>query len=369
MEIIKTPLDLEKTTYKLGEIDELENILFFDIETTGFSAKNSQLYLIGLLSFENDMPYATQLFAQTPADEKDVLEKFIEICKNYKTLIHFNGNTFDIPYIKEKCKQFQFAQPFDALNGVDIYKRFSTFKNIFHLENCKQKTVESFLEIERDDQYNGKELIDIYKKYVNNPTEDLRKLLLLHNFDDVKGMYNLLPALTYMDLLLVPFRVVKVQANLYYDQNEKEQTEIVMKMRFHSPFPQPITINKFGCRFSGEGTEGYLKVPLSKTPLKYFYTNYKDYYYLPKEDTALHKSVAEFVDRDFREQATARTCYTWKPGSFLPQWDVIFTPVFKTDYDDDLLYFELTDEIKKQPEEFRKYALHLLDVLIHAKEK
>lgn len=368
MEIIKTPLSLEKIAYEFGDIDEQEHVLFFDIETTGFSAKSSNLYMIGLLSFDNNKPVATQLFAQTPEDEKEVLEEFIRICKKYKTLIHFNGNTFDIPYIKDKCSQHKLEHPFDALNGVDIYKRFCVFKNILHLENCKQKTVEAFLGIQRDDQYNGKELIEIYKKYVANPSEDLRHLLFLHNLDDVKGMYQLLPVLSYMDLLLVPFRVVKVQANIYYDLNEKEQTEIVMKMRFHSPFPQPIAMNKFGCRFSGEGTEGYLKVPLKKAPLKYFYTNYKDYYYLPKEDTALHKSVAAFVDRDFREQATAKTCYTWKPGSFLPQWDVIFTPVFKTDYDDNNLYFELTDEMKKQPEEFRKYALHLLDVLIHAKE-
>lgn len=368
MEIIRTPLDLEETSYQLKNIDEMNHLLFFDIETTGFSAKTSNLYLIGLLSFEENKPIITQLFANTSEDEKDVLEEFIRICKNYKTLIHFNGNTFDIPYIKEKCKQHQLSHPFDVLNGVDIYKRFSTFKEILHLENCKQKTVEQFAGIQRDDQYNGKELIDLYKRYTTNPTEDLCHLLLLHNFDDIKGMYQILPVLSYMDLLLVPFRVVKVQANIYYDLNEKEQTEIVMKMRFQSPFPQPISMNKFGCRFSGEGTEGYLKVPLKKEPLRYFYSNYKDYYYLSKEDTALHKSVAAFVDRDYREQATARNCYTWKDGSFLPEWDMIFTPVFKTDYEDPVLYFELTNEMKKEPEEFRKYALHLIDVLIHAKE-
>lgn len=368
MEIITTPVSLLETTYQLKDLDEINHLLFFDIETTGFSAKSSNLYMIGLLSFENNQPVVTQLFAENPREEKEILEEFIHICQGYKTLIHYNGNTFDIPYIKEKCRQHQLSHPFDNMEGVDIYKRFTPFKNIFHLENCKQKTVEQFLGIYREDQYNGKQLIDIYKEYVKAPSDASRHLLLLHNLEDVKGMYQLLPVLSYMDLLLVPFRVVKVQANVYYDLNEQEQTEIVMKMRFHSFFPQPISMNKFGCRFRGEGNEGYLKVPLKKEPLKYFYSNYKDYYYLPKEDTALHKSVAAFVDRDFREQATAKTCYTWKDGSFLPEWDVIFTPVFKTDYDDNILYFQLTDEMKKQPEEFRKYALHLLDVLIHARE-
>ena len=43
MEIVKTLLSIEKTTYDLSAMDDLEHLLFFDIETTGFSAKTSQL--------------------------------------------------------------------------------------------------------------------------------------------------------------------------------------------------------------------------------------------------------------------------------------------------------------------------------------
>lgn len=368
MEILTSPVELSDTSYQLTDIDELENILFFDIETTGFSAKNSSLYMIGVLFFEDGKLTARQFFAKKPEEESEILQAFIELCKNYRTLIHYNGNTFDLPYIKEKCRRLNLEHPFDQMQGVDLYKRFSVFKNILHLENCKQKTVETFVGINRDDRYNGRELIDFYKQYTETDDKDLKDLLFLHNFDDLKGMYQLLPILTYMDLLLVPFRVVKVQANVYYDLEGREQNEVVMKLRFHSPFPQPVAINKNGCHFSGEGAEGFIKAPLIKEPLKHFYTNYKDYYYLPKEDIALHKSVASFVAPEFRTQATAHNCYTKKEGAFLPQWDIIFSPIFKTTYDDNTLYFELTEEMKKQPEEFRKYSLHLLDMLIHAKE-
>lgn len=368
MKKITTPVLLTETTYQLTDIDELANLLFFDIETTGFSAKKSSLYMIGLLYFENDKLMATQLFAETPDEEVFILKEFLEICQNYQTTIHYNGNTFDIPYIREKCRQHQLKDPFETLKGIDLYKRFSVFKNILHLENCKQKTVETFVGIEREDLYNGGELIEFYKKYTVNKAQEISDLLFLHNFDDLKGMYQLLPILTYMDLLLVPFRVVKVHSNGYYDLDEKERFEVVMKLRFHSYFPKPISINKNGCRFSGSGNEGFLKVPLLKEPLKYFYSNYTDYYYLPKEDVALHKSVASFVDKEHRQQANARNCYTRKEGAFLPEWDFVFTPVFKKEFDDNVCYFELTNEMKKQPEEFRKYALHLLDMLINAKE-
>ena len=99
--------------------------------------------------------------------------------------------------------------------------------------------------------------------------------------------------------------------------------------------------------------------------MKYFYSNYKEYYYLPAEDTAMHKSVAAFVDPQFREPAKASPCYTRKEGAFLPQWDIIFSPVFKAEYGDKLCYFEVTEAIKRSPAEFGKYAYHILDMLVH----
>ena len=87
----------------------------------------------------------------------------------------------------------------------------------------------------------------------------------------------------------------------------------------------------------------------------------------PEEDIALHKAVAGFVDKNHRKQAKASNCYTRKESAYLPQWDILFTPIFKQSYEDTLCYFELTEEMKKQPEIFRQYALHILDMIAHAR--
>ena len=197
---------------------------------------------------------------------------------------------------------------------------------------------------------------------MKNKDNKLKFFLILHNFEDLKGMLTVINLLAYNNI----FQGYYNYKNIEFD---KDGLEIIIHLELNSPIITRISYSMDNIYMTAYDNKLKFLIKLYKGTLKFFYNDYKDYYYLPKEDTALHKSVAEFVDRDFRKQATARTCYTWKPGSFLPQWDVIFTPVFKTDYNDDMLYFELTDEIKKQPEEFRKYALHLLDVLIHAKEK
>ena len=36
-----------------------------------------------------------------------------------------------------------------------------------------------------------------------------------------------------------------------------------------------------------------------------------EYYYLPEEDSAVHKSVGIYVDKSRRKAATPQTCYTW----------------------------------------------------------
>jgi hypothetical protein len=58
-------------------------------------------------------------------------------------------------------------------------------------------------------------------------------------------------------------------------------------------------------------------VPVYNDTLKYFYKDYKNYYYLPAEDTAIHKSVAAYVDNEHKVKATKDTAYTKVTGYFI----------------------------------------------------
>lgn len=368
MKTINTILSPKLCTYPLSLIGKEEDLLFVDIETTGFTARTSDLYLIGCIYFKDNQIHLTQWFAQTPEEEKQVLESFVKKCKEHKYLIHYNGNNFDIPYMRQKCLFYHIQEPFSAMEGVDLYKRIMPYKKALMLENLKQKTVERFLGIERTDIYNGGELISIYKNYVKTKDSDAEANLLLHNEDDMKGMLSLLPILTYADIFFHPMKVVKVQTAKFENPDGSTSTDLMMKIKFPFSFPKSVTYTEKNCRFQCHENEGYLKVPIVYGEMKYFYSNYKDYYYLPEEDMAMHKSVASFVDKSHRIQATSATCYTKKEGAFLPQWDIIFSPVFKANYKDTVWYFELTDDMKHSPDQFASYALHVIDMLAHSKD-
>ncbi len=372
MKIIQSVLSKDLIHYPLENIGSLDNLLFFDIETTGFSHQTTSLYLIGVVYYREGEWKSLQWLSEqyeNPAEEKELLTAFIEFSKPYQTFIHFNGNTFDIPYLSGKFHSANLDNPFSNKDGIDLYQRTAPYKQLLQLPNCKQKTLEAVMHFPRKDEKTPKELIQLFIEYSSHPTTELEDLLLLHNLDDLKGMLHILPILSYSDLLLQKFRVVKVYSNQYLNEANEESSELIMKIKLFSALPIEISVNSNGCYLSSDANVLHIKLPIIKKTLKYFYSNYKDYYYLPNEDTALHKSVAGFLDPSLREKATAKNCYTLKEAVFLPQWDIVFSPIFKDNYEDNCFYFELEDEMKKSPELFQKYALHILDMLLHTKNK
>ena len=79
---------------------------------------------------------------------------------------------------------------------------------------------------------------------------------------------------------------------------------------------------------------------------------------------AIHKSLATFVDKDFREKAKPENCYTKKQGQYLKEWDLVFAPFFKKDYEDKEFYFDLNENMKKSRFAMSLYACHAIAYIL-----
>ena len=66
-----------------------EEFLFFDIETTGFSPRNTSLYLIGAVCFLDEHWTFLQWFAETPSEECEILNAFLAFCRSFRAVVHF----------------------------------------------------------------------------------------------------------------------------------------------------------------------------------------------------------------------------------------------------------------------------------------
>lgn len=344
-----------------------EDSIFFDIETTGFSPSTTSLYLIGCARRKGDVICIDQFFAESSKDEKIVLTAFFELLKQYHNIITFNGLGFDIPYLKSKCIQHQIEEPFDSFTCIDIYKSMSKYKKMFKLPNFKQKTVEGFLGLTREDLYSGGDLINVYHEYVKSPSEEGRHLLRIHNYEDVLGMIDLLPILSYLQLFQGGFQILSVEKNVYESYENYTKQECIFTLRNDFSVPKRISYGFEDFYLTSYQDSTKLSVRIYDGELKFFYPNYKDYYYLPQEDTAIHKSVAFYVDKDYRTRAKAATCYSKKTGCFLPQYETVISPYFKLEYHDKITYFELTEELLEQPQNMRAYVQHVLSLMLNTK--
>ncbi len=346
-----------------------EDCIFFDIETTGFSPTSSSIYLIGCLRKKGQNLIIDQFFAESKDDEKEVLQNFMDLLHEYKTIISFNGIGFDIPFIKAKCDSYGIDEHLKEFSYIDIFKLISNIKFLLKLPNYKQKTIETFLDIHRDDRFSGGELINVYDDYIKTKSSEAESLLLLHNFEDVTGMLDLLPILSYLEILNGHYTVSSVEIIPYTSYECENRQEMIITLQNDYVLPKRVSFQCYDFYLTMNQDISRIRIPIFEGELHYFYPNYKDYYYLPEEDMAIHKSVATFVDKQYRERAKACNCYNRKTGTFLPQYDTIMNPIFQKQHKDKCSYFELTEDFSTSDVMLRRYVDHIFKLFIQTKGK
>ena len=320
-EPLKYPID-----FNLSQYGKPEEILFFDIETTGLSPEYCTIYLIGCVFYSENCWYLKQFFAESTDAESEVLFHFLTMLSKYSVLIHFNGDTFDIPFIQKRAQKLNILHANNPIESLDIYRKIKPFKKLLGLKDCKQKTIELMLGINREDQYNGGQLIEIYKNYTLSHNEEEKRRLLLHNADDLKGLPKLLPALYYPMLFNGKGDIESITASL-------NETFLDIYIKFTDiNLPALISLEYDEISITAKASAMSIHVKLFNGELKYYYKDYKNYYYLPEEDMAIHNSVAEFVDKAHRKKATQKNCYSRKHGCFIPCFKTDDTTLFYKEY-------------------------------------
>jgi hypothetical protein len=216
---------------------------------------------------------------------------------------------FDIPYLEEKAKLLKVNETLSLLEKVDIYKELKPFKHILKLMDLKQKTVEQFLGINREDLYTGGELISHYMNYSKTGNLDEEKLLLLHNYEDILGMAYLLPVLSYLKVFQGEYTFESASQTTSVDYYGNEEERLVIEATLSLPVPVPVSYRRFDYYLSLRGNKLYLSSTMYDGQIKVPYLNYKDYVYLKNEDIAVLKDMARYVEKESKIPATPETSY------------------------------------------------------------
>lgn len=336
MEIIEYSYDVDNVSYALDKYFD-EKTVFFDIECTGLSPRKSFIYLIGYALRLGNKITITQLLANNESEELEVLQAFENIICKYDNLLGFNSTRFDESFIIERCRKYKFNTTIKSKHHVDMYLTTTKAKCLLDLPNYKQKTIEEFLGLHRDDKYNGGELIPVYQHYSLMGDAQSKDLILLHNYEDIKGMIYISDIMAYADLLTSDLRYIS------HDTDEKK-----LRFEIETSISLPNSINKireYGM-YIIKDNRIYITLNLFKGKLFTFLPDYRNYYYLINEEIIVPKSIGESIDKSCRRPASRQDCKVSAEGSFvaLPKgFDVGNTRVFKTDYSSKEAYVSVSD--------------------------
>jgi len=342
-------------SYPLKKLGDPKKILFFDIETTGLTPSNAQVYLIGAFSCTGENSWElVQFFADSLSSEQEILKAFFKYAEDFNVLVHFNGENFDLPFLKKCADEYHLKDPLCEIKSIDLYRAIRPYRKILGTDRMNQKTMEKFLGLNREDRYTGAELISVYQSFLSDRDAENLRLLLLHNEDDVTGLVLLLSLLSYRDFFDGGFK------NPFWAEHDDR---FILNFESESILPKKISLSLSPVLLNAENNMLELSVKEYRGILRHFFEDYRDYYYLPAEDAAIHKSVGEFVDKNSRIKATRETACVKKDGVFFPVFGPETHPVFYREYKDLIRYVQKDDCDFSDQKNLLKYGYSILKYL------
>lgn len=287
--------------------------LFLDIETTGLTSDVSAIFMIGCGYIENEQFHIIQWLADGPelSEEREILSCFSDWVHQHFNemasleIITYNGHAFDLPFLKNRYAFCSIKTPewLGQAKTVDFYRELSTLRHFLPVKNLKLKTISSWLGYRHTEAPSGKQLIKCYQNYIKTKDPALLNLLFLHNVDDLESLFRTSQMQTYMNLFHGDYQILSV-----YRQSD---TCIQLELMPNQTLPAAFEYHALDYRCHFDDKKVRIQANVYPQGLRFYFSDFKNYVYLPDEDYALHKSMAKYMDKSHYIKASADTSYTW----------------------------------------------------------
>lgn len=171
-----------------------------DIETTGLSPFSDSVILAGACFFD-ERAKTVQFFADTPADENELLQRTAELMTDADYVVTYNGKFFDMPFLKRRAAKYGIHLP--EVYNLDLFPLIKYYSDLpSFLPDLRQKTIEAYYGAHgmRLDEISGGESVDMYERYLDTGSTVIRDTILLHNADDVRQLACIMPIIGKTDI-------------------------------------------------------------------------------------------------------------------------------------------------------------------------
>lgn len=241
-----------------------------DINTSGRYWRSSQLLELHLMCIKDGQATEYIAVSEKESDEYDMLLLLSESISSFDTVITFNGNAFDLPHLKHKYDAYALPDPFLKKAFRDLFSEYREYAHLLGLPSRK---------------------LDDYAAYAGAP---------IASSDAVKTLYTL-----SLDSLTSLF-----DGNWKLIHSASEDGYLYYTLSVDLPFPKRISLHDQIYHMIAENREIRLSVKITDGKIRKYYTDIKNYVYLPLEGFAIHKSMASFVEKSHKEKAVRENCFS-----------------------------------------------------------
>lgn len=351
--ILSSARESEEYRNFLSSFGSQEETVLMDIETTGFSRRYETVYLTGMASFTGDGWKLRQFLCEQIEDERELIEQTFHSLLPFKTVVTYNGDAFDLPFLEERARRFhlwnkRYEDWVKNVRSLDLLKQYRRYQTFFGWPDMKLKTLEGCLDIGRQDPFSGGQLIDLFFEYTKTDDERLEKTLLLHNDEDIVNLKDLFKVERFMNELRTG-RVLELSLSgdcltVTFDDplSFSHEGKGSFTGRRLKEGEETFTI-----RTKADETDWTIRLPYREEGLRYFLPHPGDYYYLPRTNEIVHKSLAEGIPASEREKAgVQRACLPAPAGRYLRMMPLQGARQYRTSYKDKAVYYEEAEASK-----------------------
>jgi len=179
------------------KLPQLEDFLFFDLETTGLSGGAGTLAFLAAFGrfVQNGKLHITQYLLLDYPGENDFLSAVLGELKNEKSVIvSYNGKCFDSQILKNRCLMNRIKPP-EYCHADLLHPARRLWKNI--INDCSQGSIETrILGLDRSNDIPGALAPEIWFEFLR--TGETERLIGIcdHNTADITGLASILAAIS-----------------------------------------------------------------------------------------------------------------------------------------------------------------------------
>lgn len=244
-----------------------------DISATKRFARTGRLTQILLIHHEGESLEELVWDIETEEEEFRALEdlsRFLSKENAPSELITYNGHAFDLAFLSKKYALYDLEDPLKNKDSRDLFLEYRPFARILGLSSRR---------------------LDAFAGYlgVDSSCDDAVKCCAILSLDALKDLFD---------------------GKWTLEKAASDADHLYYTLHIEKPMPRRIAIHDQVYHMICEGNEVRLAIVVENNTVRRYYTNFKDYYYLPFEGYAVHREMAAFVEKGHKEKAVRENCFS-----------------------------------------------------------